>query len=102
MKNIKRMRDCTSQRDLTPTGNSQSEPTLGCMISISLKGRGVCVWWWGGGGGGVCVGGGGGSMFKYDCMDRCLPNVSSPHHTSYVYLHFCSLYKNLLSRVYSI
>lgn len=54
MKNIKRMGDCTSQRDLTPTGNSQSEPTLGCMISISLQGRGVCVWWWGGGGG-VCV-----------------------------------------------
>lgn len=54
MKNIKRMRDCTSQGDLTPTGNSQSEPTLGCMISISLQGRGVCVWWWGGGGG-VCV-----------------------------------------------
>lgn len=54
------MRDCTSQRDLTPTGNSQSEPTLGCMISISLKGRGVCVWWWGGGGVCVCVWGVGG------------------------------------------
>lgn len=33
------------------------------------------------------VGGGGGSMFKYDCMDRCLPNVSSTHPTSYVYTY---------------
>lgn len=46
------------------------------------------------------VGGGGGSMFKYDCMDRCLPNVSSTHPTSYVYTYTSAACTKTCCQVY--